>query len=499
MSVKLVSDSIITAFLLFICGIAGLSAQTVATPQGSSIFRVGERLSYTISFGKIANAGYAEMNVVSRGKLKSLDAVEIHSRLKTLDVVSAAFYMIDESRTVYAAPDTGLPLYVKTDSHDNVTPQETISDYLKQPTSSYDLLTLIYKAREAGGTGTFPLFEGNRLYTVTFQQQGTKKVVTEAGNFDTTVSLMQSDFLEAHGIKDMSVNFTADDARVPVVIRFKTTKGEFKAALSSIVQAAPEKAVAAATPTPAPTPVARPTPKPTPIAATYVENVPLAPELGFQIGESLDYRISAGGKPLATITLSARERKLFQKQDSLLLTATLTAVEQGSNLFRVGDSARVQVDPETLAPRWMESKFASSLAGLNQTATFDKRTGNISFGGPQPIDCPIGTHTMLSLLYAMRSFNLRPSKNLTNPVNDTRVAVFWESRAYVFTLRPSNPDTITMNGEKVAAQLITVTTGNPQLDALALKVWLSTDERVPLRFSFGPYQADLLPQNPNSN
>jgi len=177
----------------------------------------------------------------------------------------------------------------------------------------------------------------------------------------------------------------------------------------------------------------------------------------------------------------------------------MTAVEQGSNLFRVGDAAKVQVDPETLAPRWMESKFASSLAGLNQTATFDKRTGNISFGGSQPIDCPIGTHTMLSLLYAMRSFNLRPSKNLTNPVNDTRVAVFWESRAYVFTLRPSNPDTITMNGEKVAAQLITVTTGNPQLDTMALKVWLSTDERVPLRFSFGPYQADLLPQNPNSN
>src|SRR5258708_9974808 len=166
----------------------------------------------------------------------------------------------------------------------------------------------------------------------------------------------------------------------------------------------------------------------------------VAGELGFQLGESLDYRISTGGKPVAVITLNARERKLFQKEDSLLLTATITGIEQGSNAFRLGDSARVQVDPETLAPKWFESKFASAFAGLNQTATFDKRTGNISFGGPQPIDCPIGTHTMLSLVYAMRSFNLKPSRDLNNPVNDTRVAVFWESKAYVFTLRPSNPN-----------------------------------------------------------
>ena len=343
------------------------------------------------------------------------------------------------------------------------------------------------------------MYEGGKLYTATFQQTGQVTARTEAGNFDSMVSKVQCDFLTEHGIKEMYVHFSADDAHVPVVFRFTTEKGEFKAVLSSIVQPSPETAVITPTPTPLPTPTTRPTPRPTPMPPTYVENVPLAPELGFDIGESLDYRVSTGGKPVATITLNARERKIFQTQDSLLLTATVTAVEQGSNAFRIGDSARVQVDPETLAPKWAETKFASGLKGLNQTLTFDKRTGNVTFGGPQPIDSPVGTHTLLSLLYAMRSFNLKPSKNLTNPVNDTRVAVFWDSRAYVFTLRPSNPDTITLNGEKVAAQLITVTTGNPQLDALALKVWLGTDDRVPLRFSFGPYQADLVTQTSNTS
>jgi hypothetical protein len=99
----------------------------------------------------------------------------------------------------------------------------------------------------------------------------------------------------------------------------------------------------------------------------------------------------------------------------------------------------------------------------------------------------------------MRSFNLRPSKDPGNPVNDTRVAVFWESKAYVFTLRPSNPEEIISNGEKTSAQLITITTGNLELDALALKVWLSTEGRVPLRLSVGAFQADLISQTSNLN
>jgi hypothetical protein len=95
----------------------------------------------------------------------------------------------------------------------------------------------------------------------------------------------------------------------------------------------------------------------------------------------------------------------------------------------------------------------------------------------------------------MRSFNLKPSPIRDNPVNDTRVAVFWESQPYVFTLRPRPMEEITVNGEKRQAQQITINTGNPQLDQLALKVWLSADgARVPLRFSAGPYQAELVSQ-----
>ncbi len=468
------------------------SAQSISVNNYSSMFRIGEKLTYNISFGKIPNAGYAETHVVSRGKISGKDAVEIRAKVKTLDLVSAAFFMFDESRTTFAAPDTGLPHYVSSSSNDSALPKETISNYLTQPTLNFDLLTLIYKARESGGLGTYPLLENEQLYTASFQTSLVEKVKTDAGEFDTIVSTVQSDYLTANGIRELKINFSTDEFRVPVLIRLKTAKGDFNLRLSVIVLPEPE----VITPMPIPVlivkPTATPTPSPTPVQ--YVDNQPLIPELGFQIGEVLDYRITSGGNPAGVITLSARERKLFEKVDSLLLTATITGVELGNTSFKLGDGANVHVDPEALTPSRIESRFTSPFAGLTQTVTFDKRTGSISFGEKLPIDSPIGTHSFVSLIYAMRSFNLKPSKDPSNPVNDTRVAVFWESNSYVFTMRPSNPEDITINGENISAQLITIKTDNKQLDALGLKVWLSTEGRVPVRFSAGAYQADLISQ-----
>jgi hypothetical protein len=89
-------------------------------------------------------------------------------------------------------------------------------------------------------------------------------------------------------------------------------------------------------------------------------------------------------------------------------------------------------------------------------------------------------------------FNLDPGKNSTNRVKDTRVSVFWQGRANIFTLRPTEPKLIQFGDQKIMAQEIAVSTGNPQLDALRIRIWLGTDEnRLPLRFALGGYQFDL--------
>ncbi len=478
-----------TVFVLLFLGVF-FTGRSTAQVQPTH-FKVGEKLTYSISFGKVEDSGYMELYVVSRGLLGGKDSVEIRSKFKTLGFVSATFAMIDETRTVFAAPDSGLPIFIRRTQNDGPLPIETINNYLKNPASNFDPVTLIYKARQTGGTGSYTFYEGEQVYTATFLSSKAERLKTRAGEFDTTISSVQSEFLAINGIKDLKINFTNDEDRIPVLIRFKTAKGEGRITLVSSHMDETTPPVKP-TPTPSPTPVVVATPRPTATPAQYVENQPLLPELGFALGETLSYNLSDGGKPVGVVTLEAKERKLFEKKDSLLLTATITAIEPGNKTFALGDSIKAQVDPDTLAPKWFEGKFGGGLRTLNQTVVFDPRTGNISFGGTAPIDGPVGTHSMLSLIYAMRSFNLQRSNVASNPVNDTRVAVFWETQPYVFTLRPDVPADITNSGSKISAQLITINTGNPKLDALGIKIWLGTSNRIPMRFSVGTFQADLI-------
>lgn len=482
-----------TAFTAFVCLNSASAQQDVPPADNSQIpFRVGERLTYNVSFGKFKNAAYAETYVVSRGKLGEKDAVELRSKIKTNDFISAAFYLVDESRTTFASTENGFPLYVRKSSSISGLPKETIENHLISPTVNYDLLTLIYQARNIGGIGNFPLYENEKNYTVGFQNTGTERIVTAAGEFETGISSVTSDYLTEKGIKDLKINFSIDEQRIPALIRFKTEKGDFRAELASIqiIDGEPE-AVPTPTATPIPTPIQTPRPIQTP--PPYIENQPLSPDLSFILGETLEYKVSTGGKLIGLVTLQAKERKLNLGRDSLLLTATVTGSEAGNNILNLNDGIRAQVNPESLAPQSIELKFSGIFSQYNQSAQFDQGAGTVTFNGRISPDIPVGTHSLLSLVYAVRSFNLKPSKDPNNPVNDTRVAVFLDDRAYVFTLRPSNADIITLENEKVPAQLINISTGNPTIDRFGLRLWLSTDEsRTPLRLIIGTYQADLF-------
>jgi hypothetical protein len=468
-------------------------AQTLTEPNG---FRVGERLTYSVSIGRFSNAAYGELYCVSRGRLGDKDAVELRAKFKTLDLASAVF-LLDESRTTFASPATGLPLHTSITQNTFGLPKETIQSFLAAPTPHADLLTMIYKLRQSGGTGSLTMQEGEKVYSVAFQSGAAEKQKTDAGEFYTTLVSVQSEYFTERGMTDVRVNLSADEARIPVLIRFRIGKeakeknrDEVRAGLASVQTIEPE-VVADATPAPVRTPLPERTPKPVVTPTPYVMNQPLVPELAFELGESLEYKILSGGVQVATMRLAAKERNQFNGIDSLLLEATFSDPRAGSP-FASGDFVRAYVNPETLSPRPLEMKFAGALRALSGTVKFEQEGSVVVVAGKR-IDAPVGTHSLLSLLYAARSFNLKPSRDLNNPINDTRVAVFWDSQPYIFTLRPSPADVVMLDGKPVAGQLVTVTTKNSVLDQLNIKVWLGNDDsRVPLRFTVGSYQADLV-------
>lgn len=480
------------AFSFYNLQIASAQIQTKVQTQLPTQFRIGERLTYNISFANLNNAAYAETHVVSRGKLGEKDAVELHSKIKTNELVSA-FYLIDESRTTFAASDSGLPLYIRKTSNVEVTPKEIVSNYTVNPTAYNDLLTVIYQARNAGGSGSFSFQEDDKTYNAVFLNTGkNEKFKNTAGDFETSVSNVESNFLTENGIKNLSINFTADEARIPVLIRFKTSKGIFRAEIASIQMTEPEVSVEPS-PIAAQTPRPQVTPKPIVTPTPYIENQPLSKELPFALGETLEYQITNSGQLIGLVALQAKERKQYSGQDSLLLTATVTETQPNQQIFKLNDTVRAQVNPESLAPQQIELKLNGALAAFNQQVLFDQKTGAAMSNNGGQMEIPVGTHSILSLAYAVRSFNLKPSKDLTNPVNDTRVAVFLDSKAYVFTLRPATASIINLRGETVSAQLISINTGNPAIDQYNLRLWLSNDEkRLPLRLAFGTYQADLI-------
>src|SRR4051812_11415358 len=128
-SAGLVSAGITLLTLIFVAMTGNMLGQTEAVTAGATHFRIGEKLSYTLSFEKMSTAGTAELFVASRGKLAGRDVVELRSRIRTVDIVNAAFLSLDETRTVYASPETGLPLYSTKTSHTGI-PKEAVSNYL---------------------------------------------------------------------------------------------------------------------------------------------------------------------------------------------------------------------------------------------------------------------------------------------------------------------------------------------------------------------------------
>src|SRR4030095_11898246 len=140
-------------------------------------------------------------------------------------------------------------------------------------------------------------------------------------------------------------------------------------------------------------------PRPTATPTNYVDDQPLV-GMPFALGESLVYTVSSGARNLRTVTLAAKERKLVRDKDSLVLTATVTNAPS-AELFRMANGLRTNVSPETLAPDDLEIKFDGPLSGVNQSARFDQARSVVTLG-KERVDVPVGTHNILSLIYAMR-------------------------------------------------------------------------------------------------
>lgn len=461
-------------------------------------YRVGEKLTYNVSFSNFPSAAHVEVEVVSRGVHFGRDAIQLRGHVETAGVVNVALLAINNDYMSYIDPETGLPFRFEETARDAIKTADSVQDFSSsQPAGneaipprqrsvggSYDLVSAFYRAR------ALPLAD-NSVYNLSVRSEGTEyqaelrvvgrdTVRTNVGSFQTIVTQIRVNNLS---IKNLRAYFTDDERHVPVLITGRLRSGELRAELagSEIIKppaetATPTPAIVAA---PAPTPII-PTPPP-----ALSENLP------FKIGEELNYQVFIGPSNVALgqASFQVKSRSRYFDRDGLFLTVTAQTTGAAARIFVARDQVDSYVDPKGLLPYRTVMNMAEGQRRLVQTLSFSQDAGTVTSDKGARIEIPVGTHDYLSFFYVLRTFDLTLQKR-------SAISLLVENKPKTLFVQANKRETIELGGRKVPAIALTLTTDDPDPDKFQLRGWISDDRRrLPLRLTcitkLGLLRADL--------
>ncbi|MBA3767077.1 MAG: DUF3108 domain-containing protein [Acidobacteria bacterium] len=490
----------VTALLIHLAFCFPLAAQrkdtVVVLPFSRAPYQVGERLTYNVSFSNFATAAHIEMLVAGRGNFFNRDGLELRAHVETTGVVNAALYSLNNDYTTYIDPESGLPFRSQQVIREGARTADTSNDYnLPVGVSAiparvafsgpYDFLSALYRLR------ALPLIEASYFFTVRqdteqyeveLQVLGRQLVKTNVGSFNTIATQLRIRNNQAADKYRVRIYFSDDERHVPVLLTARHSAGEIRAELAS------SELPSAPLPT---NPVETTTPLKTVPKATTPAGATLPTGLPFSVGEQLTFNVFLGNMTQAagTSTFQVRQRAKYFNRDGLLLAVQAQTTNAAQRLFFVNDQINTYVDPTTLLPFRIEMNLREGSRRVNKTLTIDQDRGNASTDKGVRIEIPVGTHDIVSVLYALRSFNLAPPKR-------NAVSFLIEDRPRTLFITSLKRETIELGGQKIPAVQLSLTTDDPQSDKYSLRLWVSDDSRrLPLRITakteLGPLRADL--------
>ena len=496
-------------------------AAVAGSPFSQAPYRVGERLTYTVSFSNFQTAAHVETSVTGRGQYFGREGIELRARVETLGVVHAALYSVNNEYVTYVDPATGLPYRTQSRIREGARIEDAAADYnVPVGTSAlpprqtagglpwtYDLLSAIYRVRALPLTqgSTYSLsvqHQGAAVYDADVRVMGRELVKTNIGSSSTIVTRLRSPGIPATGRDVATIYFTDDERHVPVLLVLHHRAGEIRAELASAEITMPPAGVEQATPAQPGIPL-RPQPggvstqaggavpgrgtAPAPGTAA-----PTLPSLPFEVGEELNFNffIGNGAQPIGTASFRVASRGRFFSREGLLLTSIMQTTGTGAQLFPVNDQISSYVDPATLLPFRTELNLNEGTRRARWVVSYDQNAGSALFDDGTRVETPVAKHDLLSVFYALRSFDLTVGKrNAVSLLLNKRPRLL-----FVTALRSGN---LTMAGRSIPATELSLLTDDPaQGDRLALRLWVSNDRRrIPLRLTavtpLGPIRADL--------
>ncbi len=486
------------------------------SPFNDAAYRVGERLTYNVSFSQFVSAAHVELLVAGRGTFFNRDAIQLRAHAETSGVVNVAVFAINNDYTTYVDPTTGLPFRAQKVVREANRTSDSASDY-NQPAGiaalpsqagpgvfpgTYDLLSALYRVRALplvdGASYFITVRNGGDEYQAEVKVTGHQVIKTGVGSFSTIVTRLN---VKNRHDDNIRIYFSDDERHVPVIVTAKQQGGEIRAELvASEFVAPPKPSEAKASPTPLTTapdlriPV---TPQPTAgrnqsSSSSAEAGDPLPPDLPFKVGEQLNYQVylANSAQPVGTISFAVRARGRYFNLNGLLFSAAAQTSGSGAQVFPVNDQINSYVNPTTLLPFRTELTMSEGKHRTNRSYNLDQNRGAALSDSRERIDIPVGTHDLVSLVYAIRTFNLTPPKR-------NAISILATARPRTLFITSLRRETIEVSGQTVSAIQLSLTTDDPQADKLQIRMWVGDDTRhLPLRFTavteLGPVRADLV-------
>jgi hypothetical protein len=497
---------------------------TAGAPLSQAPYRVGERLTYTVSFSNFPTAAHVETRVAGRVQSNGREGIELRAHVETIGVVSAALLAINVNQATFVDPANGLPYHARQSILHDARVQEVAQDYnaplgdsalaqgrdVAVSAGTYDFLSALFRLRALplapGSTYALSVKQGETVYDAEVKVTGRETLKTNIGSANTVVAEVRVRGNKEADDYRVRLYFTDDERHVPVLISARHRAGEIRIELASAeFVGETQDPLAATTPSPTPTdpgirlppgqlatnvppgPAATPTPARTPGPAPAATPA----DLPFKPGEQLNFNFFLGpnAQPVGSASLVVRPRARYFNREGLQLSATLQTSGAGQTLFPVSDVLNSYVDASTVLPFRTELSLSEGKRRALFVVSADQQGGSALFEDGTRVEVPFGTHDLLSVFYALRSFDLAPGKR-------NAVSLLVNKRPRLLFITALRTATLQLGGQNIPAVELALATSDPNGDRLALRLWVSTDKRrLPLRLTattpLGPVRADL--------
>ncbi|HEX5965948.1 MAG TPA: DUF3108 domain-containing protein, partial [Pyrinomonadaceae bacterium] len=229
-----------TLLILILAFAIPVVAQNGAHVISQAPYRVGEKLTYNISYSSFPSAAHAEFEIMARGMFYGRDAIHLRAHLETTGVVNVALLALNNDYVTYIDPETGLPFRTQETARDAMAsaqashefPQpggnEAIPGKMSALAGVFDFLSAFYRAR------ALPLADGAEYdlnvrtdgvnYPVELKVVGRQTVRTNVGSFETIVTEVKA----SSRLKNVKVYFSNDERHVPVLFTARVSSGDLR-------------------------------------------------------------------------------------------------------------------------------------------------------------------------------------------------------------------------------------------------------------------------------